>query len=628
MVKDASVENNTKNKNSKPKKFMKKFGIKQVGLILIIFLISISLIPWVINNNIINNADSNKWVMVGDKSVVSNIILGEYRAFIEQNYYYIQQNPYTLMQFLNDLITRHVNTLLFASEAERINISVDDNLLLQLISEIPVFQNPDGTFNAEEFKKRVTMIFGSEKNFLDSAKNTILKDQIFITLSNNITQPHYTAYLDLMALYQEREIKYIEVDKSLLKTKIQAPTEQDLEALREENKTIFTTLESKDGEYILVNINDLLGKIKVTESEAKDFYEKNKSSYIQDELRDIKQTTFATKEEADKALKDNPDSIKLSPLEKVDFASLPENFAKQIFSAKLNELSGPIESPLGWYVFQVTKIHSKGSKTYEEVKEEVSSEVLTNKKNMVLEEKRNEILNLLNQQLPLSEVAKKTGAKYFAFSKVSDMDVKKGISETIYKQISTMTEKSTSGVLDDDTGNLFALRITKVNQAVLQDIQVIKADLVKLWDDKKIKESLSNLSAKIVQELVAGKKINELSIPVKSFKGTVINEKSPFTATSIELLWESDINKPLEITMNNGNQAVAIVSKITNKSIFYEKNGIKNQELLNFVNYTTTSYTNQHLSTYSEIISKKHDIKVNQEAIIKTLAPSQENANQ
>ncbi|MDR0483992.1 MAG: peptidyl-prolyl cis-trans isomerase [Alphaproteobacteria bacterium] len=608
----------------------KKLSLKKIGIFIIILLVCLSLIPWVVSSKFLSsNTADNKWVVVGKKYTIDNVILGEYSAFVQKNYYYIQQQPYMLMQYLNNLISQQINTLLFANEAEAIGLAVDRDLLLDLISEIPVFKNPDGTFNADEFRTKVSGIFGSEEAFMENITNNILRDQLLEPMIPLVNQPFFVSYIDLLALSQERTVKYIDVTSLISKASIPTPTTEDLEKLRDENKSLFTTLESRNGSFLVVDVNKLINSIKITDSELKEHYERTKGNYLNPETRTISQITFETKEEAEKAfneLKANKKIAKeFSTIDNITFNSLPEDFSKEIFNAKVNELNKPVQSPVGWHIFKVVKIDSAKTKPFTEVKNLVKEDLLNSKRSSVLEEKRNEIINLVNENLSLKEIAQKSGATYQEFKGLNESNLyDKKISEETYSHISTLGESQNSGLVDDSNGNFFIVHIDKVIPATLKTVAESKSELLALWQNAKIQEKSIELENKIIADISAGKNIANLGHPVKKFSGTMGVKNIPFSADTAELIFASTKNIPIAGTLLNQNRIVAVVESITNKDTKYADNkGVRNQDVVNFTHYVSPSYTQSYFERYVKILSKKFDIKVNEEAIKNRLAPPQ-----
>ncbi|MDR2008488.1 MAG: peptidyl-prolyl cis-trans isomerase [Alphaproteobacteria bacterium] len=611
---------------SKPK----KLSAKRIGIIVIILLVSLSMIPWVISGKGFssNDLDSNKWVVVGSKYTVANVILGEYSAFVQKNYYYIQQNPYMLMQYLNNLISQHINTLLFANEAERIGLAVDKDLLLRLISEIPVFKNPDGTFNADEFRSRVTTIFGSEEAFMENVTNNILRDQLLEPMIPLVNQPFFVSYIDLLALSQERTIKYIDIQSLIVKSTLGNPTDADLEKLRDENKSYFTTLETRDGGFLVVDVNKLISNIKITDSEIKEHYERTKASYMAGETRTISQVAFETKELAEQALADLKAGKKItkefSTIDNIDANSLPEDLSKAIFGAKVNELTGPAQSPVGWHIFKVTKITPAQAKPLVEVKDQIKEDLINTKRTSMLDSKRNDILGLVSQNLSLKEIAAKTGATFQEFKGLSEANiVEKKISEEVYKQIATLEESQNSGIIDDSRGNFFIVHVDKITPATLKSVNEARKDLVELWTNNKIQEKSIELENQIIASVSSGKNISNLGFPVKKVVGTMGDNHIPFSNETIELLFTSNKNIPIAGTLNNQNRVVAVVDSIKNKDMKYETNGKRNQDVVNFNHYVNPNYAQSFFEIYTKILSEKYKIKINEEAIKNRLAPQQ-----
>ncbi len=111
----------------------------------------------------------------------------------------------------------------------------------------------------------------------------------------------------------------------------------------------------------------------VSNSQIHDYYEKNKSRFAQPETRDLEVVLTKKPEDAKKALaeikkgtpfKDVVKKYSVDSASKSQGGKLPgvtrgtqeKPFDAAIFSAKVNQLEGPVKTQFGYYVFRVTKI--------------------------------------------------------------------------------------------------------------------------------------------------------------------------------------------------------------------------------------------------------------------------------
>src|SRR5215212_8228153 len=130
------------------------------------------------------------------------------------------------------------------------------------------------------------------------------------------------------------------------------------------------------------------GKDKVSDAQIQDFYNKNKARFAQPERRDLLVVLTKGKAKAQaarKALRGGQSWKSVAKKYSIDEASkaqggklpaqakgtLEKQLDEAVFKAKKGQLSGPIETPFGYYVFKVTKVQKASQQTLEEAKDTI-----------------------------------------------------------------------------------------------------------------------------------------------------------------------------------------------------------------------------------------------------------------
>src|SRR4051794_10355871 len=127
------------------------------------------------------------------------------------------------------------------------------------------------------------------------------------------------------------------------------------------------------------------GKDKVTDAQIKAYYDKNKAQFAQPERRDLSIVLAKTQAKAQqaKAALDSGQSFKqvakkfsIDKASKAQGGKLPgvakgqqeKAFDDAIFKAKKGEITGPVKTQFGWYVFKVDKVSKATQQTLEQAK--------------------------------------------------------------------------------------------------------------------------------------------------------------------------------------------------------------------------------------------------------------------
>jgi foldase protein PrsA len=183
-----------------------------------------------------------------------------------------------------------------------------------------------------------------------------------------------------------------EVKKSFEQQKKQSfPKDEDYQKfLKDYGQTEQDVMQRVKLDLLSNKIRDkvIKGKDKVTDAQIEDFYNKNKQRFAQPERRDIRVVLTKGKPKADearRALQSGQSWKSVSKKFSIDEASkaqggklpaqakgtLEKQLDEAVFSAKKGQLSGPVKTQFGFYVFEVTKITPASQQTLAQAKETI-----------------------------------------------------------------------------------------------------------------------------------------------------------------------------------------------------------------------------------------------------------------
>ena len=144
------------------------------------------------------------------------------------------------------------------------------------------------------------------------------------------------------------------------------------------------------------------GKDKVSDAQIQDFYNKNKARFAQPERRDLLVVLTKGKakaEAAKKALKSGQSWKAVAKKYSIDEASkaqggklpaqakgtLEKQLDEAVFKAKKGELTGPVKTQFGYYLFKVTKVTPASQQTLEQAKETIKQTLQSQNQQKALE---------------------------------------------------------------------------------------------------------------------------------------------------------------------------------------------------------------------------------------------------
>jgi foldase protein PrsA len=227
----------------------------------------------------------------------------------------------------------------------------------------------------------------TDKQYKDQCKQEYdqLRDQVLSLL---------TSFVWIEGEAEEMGIKVsdAEVKKSFDQQKKQSfPKDADYQKfLKDYGQTESDVMQRVKLDLLSNKIRDkvIKGKDKVTDAQIKDFYDKNKERFAQPERRDLRIVLTKGEAKADqaKAALESGDSWKsvakqysIDDTSKAAGGKLPaqakgtldKELDDAVFSAKKNELVGPVKTQYGYYVFTVTNVTEASQQTLAEAKETI-----------------------------------------------------------------------------------------------------------------------------------------------------------------------------------------------------------------------------------------------------------------
>ena len=258
--------------------------------------------------------------------------------------------------------------ILLNSEGKDLNLHVPVSILTKTISQENSFKDPLGKFSKTKFAQSLKNAGLSEEKYLSMLKTEVNLKQISTPFEAN---DHYNEKIIKKIIDWQNEIRTVDYDVFELidKNNIQKPSETIIKDFFENNKNKYKIPLTRKIQFIEIKPSDFQKNVNVTEEQLKDKYNTDKSNYIIEEKREILQITTQNENDAKKfvnAIKNNKDfeevGKKLFKLSKNDINlgllkkdDLPSTDSDKLFSAKLNEIIGPLKSDFGYKVFKIKK---------------------------------------------------------------------------------------------------------------------------------------------------------------------------------------------------------------------------------------------------------------------------------
>ena len=258
--------------------------------------------------------------------------------------------------------------------------------------EIVVPDPPDFT-ECIDSKKQQPVPPGSQKPTDDQLKDQCKQE--FDSLKQQVMQFLISAEW----IQQEADARDIEVSDEEVQKQFEDQKNQSFPNDKQYQQFLKSSGQTEDDLLFRVKLDVLSTKVRdeiiddtdeVTDEDISNYYDENKERFAQPERRDLNVVLTKTEDKANEAkqaiesgqsFKDVAKEFSIDEASKSQGGKLPavakgqqeKAFDDAIFSAEKNQLTGPVKTQFGWYVFEVTDVTPASQQSLDDATETIKS---------------------------------------------------------------------------------------------------------------------------------------------------------------------------------------------------------------------------------------------------------------
>ncbi len=412
-----------------------------------------------------------------------------------------------------------IDNLLLQVDAEKKGLLVSDEMVFSRMAEIKEFQSND-KFDKKLFKAFLEKNQQSEETFFTNFKN-IMKNELALSpfsmispvpemLKDAVSKAHSLNYNFKLAEIGRRDFLMLSVDKQ--------PSDLELQAQYELHKDSFAIPDKRSISYMQFSASDMKVSESVPLEKLKELYNQKIDFYSDPEKRLVDMLMFDNSEKANQAAAEIKAGKSFNEVGKkylgIDNASMgyvsksgfDKETASAIFATELHSFSKVIKTPMGFAIFKVNEIKPAKVSSFEDVKEQVKAEYLSEQKFELLSQLGQEIEKLASEGNKLQEIAAKYGFKTGSLKNISSADSTKDklLEDKNFNHLAFSTPtQSISHVapFSDALDQFFVIQVDESSGAGYLSFENVKAKVVDLWttDQRKklIEEKLATIEAEV-----------------------------------------------------------------------------------------------------------------------------------
>jgi|HubBroStandDraft_1064217.scaffolds.fasta_scaffold00762_17 peptidyl-prolyl cis-trans isomerase D len=412
------------------------------------------------------------------------------------------------------LAERTVDTMvanaLFDQEANRLHVVIGDPQIAHEIAAIPGLKMPDGSVNRVAFLSGLAQARLTEAQYVAMTRDDLRRQTVDSVATATPNAPKVLVDLLYGIRDEHRVADYVFLATSAVKD-LPAPDDSALHTYYDQHRDVFTAPEYRGFTALVLQNADVAASVTIDEEKLKAAYAErvgdadHPGEFVKPETRHVLQMLLpdeATAATAEQALAAGTDfaevakTIAKQDASTVDLGSvakgdLPAEIAGAAFDAKLDEVTQPLHSALGWHVLKITGIVPGSVKSFDEAKADLEREQRADAERDALDKLSTEVENALAGGAELAAVAQQFNLKPITVAAVDATGRDPAgtplaslpiAAAPVIKTVFDTAEGQVGNLEDvDDGAAYYVVKVDSVTAPALRPFEAVKDQVVAGW---------------------------------------------------------------------------------------------------------------------------------------------------
>ena len=424
-------------------------------------------------------------------------------------------------RILDDLINRYA----IIAWAEENGFRAGDNLLNSEIRQIPAARGPSGNFDTAAYNAFLRNNSLTDAQVRQQIRTSLYFQQAILSQVYGTQLP--TSLAETYArTFKERRTGTIAALPYALFAPAGEPTDEQLSAFYNDNRTRFVRPERRVLRYATFDANALGDSIEPTDAEIAAFYEENSAQYAASETRSFTQLIVPTREGAEaiatrvkggESFAQAARSASLRPTDLADQSraairsASSAAVANAYFSASEGSVTAPARGQLGWYVARVNSVDVRPARTIATVRDEIADQLREEKRQRGIAELAVEIEDRLGEGAPLTTVAQELGLDVQTTPALTASGQVYGSPEPAPEALRGVLEyafqaeegEAEIGALPDQQTFLI-YEVADITPSAVAPLASIKAEVTTAWRRERASEEAEAAADRVLKRIAGG----------------------------------------------------------------------------------------------------------------------------
>jgi peptidyl-prolyl cis-trans isomerase D len=425
-------------------------------------------------------------------------------------------------QVLRDVLTRAA----LDNEAQRIGVSVGDEVVASELMGMDAFMGVSGTFDREAYRFTLDRNNLTETEFETNLRRDISRELLQGAVAGGFVAPKPLTDTLYAWVAERRGFSMLRLIETDLATPVAEPTEADLQAHYDANIDRFTRAEAKRITYAALLPEAIAKEQPVDEATLQQMYQGRIDEFVIPERRIVERLVYPDEAAAEAARAKLDEGTAFEDLvaergltlEAIDMGDVtPEELGaagEAVFAAAEGEVAGPLASDLGPAVYRVVSVLAAEETTFDEARETLAIEIQTDAARRLIADQVEAVDDLLAGGATLEDLGKELNLDVATLDFVPGQQGEAAIEG--YPAFRAAAEAVQEGDFSEaillEDGGVVALRLDEIVPPAPIPFDEAKDQVAEDWRKDAVAKALSARAAEIKAAIEGGAAIGSFGI--------------------------------------------------------------------------------------------------------------------
>lgn len=549
------------------------------------------------------------------------------------------------------VVDQEIQRRIYALEAHDMGLIIPDTLAAHRIKDQLGSLTENGFTEEEALAQLLRSTGMSEQQLIRAYKQDVAVGTLVQSVAGGIYAPEEMITTAYKYQNQKRAGDVITISKSRFKNDIKTPADSDLKSYYDDHLSDYMTPEYREISYMIMTEDSIKHEIDTSDDVLQKVYDERIDEYTLPPRRIVDQAVFQSADLAQDVVAKSTDAkslmAALQDIDEKEYILLNDepiteddisiDLVDAAFETPLGEISGPIQTSLGWVVMAVKSEQDETVQPFKDVKDELAEDYKRQKSEEVYYETANEIDEMLTSGMEVSQIAEEYELPVYQTPLLlNDGKTKDGktaeimqqkFAEELLQEAFELKAGDMPPLMETADGRFVAFSVTEIVEPQAKPFDSVKADVLKNWTYQKLTEKMVELSKEVFEKAQDGTSLKSLSdqykLDLKSYTPmtakTMIDDKI-MDQKLAERLFALDNSGDVDQMTNRNESKLIQLTKI----IFPASTDLDETQHDQYKQAIGERIRSDLQMQYETALRQKYDVKISDNAIKRAVAPVDE----